>query len=186
MAEVIAFFDAGRFNWIRKTLSECSVIMSVIVPLLRCRRVWSWFRCCRWTRAWFRCCRSRLGCGFPDSAAGAQAGDFSGAETEIFENLFVVLAEIRRAFRRHFADTMHLNRTADRGGQLAARAFKRNHDVIQPQLRIADDLLWTANRAERDVDAIKDLVPIGHRLSAEDFVENGRELGHVRHQLCRI
>src|SRR6185436_5374799 len=61
--------------------------------LLGGRRGWSWFRCCRWIRAWFRCCRNGLG-GFRNDAAGIQAGDFSRAETELFENLFVVLAEI--------------------------------------------------------------------------------------------
>src|SRR5258707_6816254 len=94
MADVIAFFDAGRFSWTRNTLSERSVTMSVILHLRCLHRRLVWFRCCRRTGAWFRCCRSRLGCGFPDSAAGAQAGDFSRAETDLFEYLFVVLAEI--------------------------------------------------------------------------------------------
>src|SRR5438876_7645432 len=131
--------------------------------LLCGRRGWSWFRCCRWTHAWFRCCRNWL-CGLRNDAAGIQAGDFRRAESELFENLFVVLAEFRRAFRRHFADTMHLNRTADRRAQLAARAFERHDDIIQSQLWIGDDFLRPTHSAERDVNAIEDFVPMRHRL----------------------
>ena len=40
MAEVIAFFDAGRFSWTRKTLSERSVTMSLMVsPPMRSPRL---------------------------------------------------------------------------------------------------------------------------------------------------
>ena len=40
MADVIAFFDAGRFSWTRKTLSERSVTMSLMVsPLMRSPRL---------------------------------------------------------------------------------------------------------------------------------------------------
>src|SRR6266576_2913271 len=129
-------------------LSERSVTMLLMVHLLSCRHGWSWFRCCCWTCAWFRCCRTRLGRGFADSPAGAQAGDFVSIESEFIEYFLVVFAEFRCAFRRHFGDTLYLHRTADRGGQLATCAFERNDDVIYPQLRIVDDLLRAANRAE--------------------------------------
>src|SRR6266403_171128 len=112
---------------------------------------------------WFRCTRNWL-CGLRNDAAGTQAGDFSRAETELFENLFVVLAEIRRAFRWHFADTMHLNRTADRRAQLAACSLDRHDDVIQSQLWIGDDFLLPTHSAVRDVNAIEDFVPMRHRL----------------------
>ena len=78
---------------------------------------------------------------------------------------------------------MHLNRTADRGGQLAACAFERNDDVIQPQLRIVYDFLWSTDGAEGDMNALVDVIPIIHRLRTEDFIENFGQLRHVLYQL---
>ncbi len=81
---------------------------------------------------------------------------------------------------------MHLDRAADRRGQLAPGAFERNYDVIRPKLRIVDHLLRPAYGPERDVDAIEDLVPMRHRLRPEDLVEDRGELGHIGHQLRRL
>src|SRR5947208_440666 len=97
-------------------------------------------------------------------AARAQALDVTGAEAQLSENLLIVLSERRRAPCRHFGDAMHLNRAADRRRQLAAGAFERNDDVIGAQLRIVDHLLRPLHDAERDVNAIEDLVPMRHRL----------------------
>src|SRR5262249_3230929 len=124
--------------------------------------------------------------GLRDGPARAQTIDILRAEPELRENLLVVLSQLRGASCRHLADAMHLNRAADRRGQLAAGAFERNDDVIRTQLRIVDDLLRPAHGAEGDVDAVEDLVPMSHRLRAEDVIENGRQLGHVLHQLGRI
>ena len=55
-----------------------------------------------------------------------------------------------------------------------------------PQLRIIDDFLRPAHGAERDMNAAEDLVPVRHRLRAEDVVENGGQLRHVLNQLGRI
>src|SRR4030095_7382266 len=137
MADVIAFFTAGRFNWTRKMLPERSVTMSVIPHLLCLHRWVVWFRCRRRTIAWLRCPRGGPAC-LSDRAARAQLLNCLRVESQFFENLFVVFADFRRAFRRHFRHTVHLDRTADRGSQLAARALKRNDNVIQPQLRIVD------------------------------------------------
>src|SRR5215813_4175878 len=104
----------------------------------------------------------------------------------VMEDLFGVFAEVGRAPCRHLGDAMHLNRAADRRGQLAAGAFERNHDVICRQLGIVDHLLWPAHGAERDVHVAENLIPMLHRLRGENFIEDGRELWHVRHQLCRI
>src|SRR5437588_5228028 len=90
MADVIAFFFSGRFNWIRKICPERSVIMSLILGCL-CR--------CDW---------------FPDDAARAQALDFFRVEPEFLETFVVVFAKIGRAPCRYFCDAVHLNRTADR------------------------------------------------------------------------
>ena len=81
---------------------------------------------------------------------------------------------------------MHLNRTADGRGQFAAGSFERNDDVIRSQLRIIDDFLRLTHGAEGDVNAIEDLVPMRHRLRAEDLIQNRGQLRHVRHQLRRI
>jgi len=79
----------------------------------------------------------------------------------------------------HFGNAMHLNRTADRGGQFAAGASSGTTTSFAPQLRIVDHILRVAHGAERDVDAIEDLVPMRHRLRAEDLVEDRRQLGRV-------
>ena len=97
-----------------------------------------------------------------------------------------MLSKFGSAPGRHFRDAMHINWTADRRGQLAAGAFERNDDIVRAQLRIIDHLFRPAHCAERHVDSIEDRVPVRHRLRAEDFVENGRELRHVRDQLRRI
>src|SRR5258708_817911 len=185
IADVMAFCDGGRFNWTLKMLPERSVTMSVIHHLLCLHRRLVWFRCGRRALAWLRCRRGGLGW-FPDRAARAQALNCLRVEPQFFENLLVVFADFRRAFRRHFRHTVHLDRTADRGSQLAARALERNDDVIQPQLRVVDHLLWPADGAKRDVDVAEDLGPMGHRLRAENFVEDGRELRHLCDQLGGI
>src|SRR5260370_5570202 len=92
---------------------------------------------------------------FGHGAARVQSVDFSRAEPELLENSLIVFAKGRGALCRHFSDAMHLNGTADRGGQLAARTFERNDDVIQAQLRIVDDFLWPAHGAECDVNPIE-------------------------------
>src|SRR6185369_8561836 len=96
---------------------------------------------------------------------------------------FIVLAKFRSAFCSYLVDAMYLNRTADRRRQLLAGSFKRNDDVIRSQLWIVDDFLRVAHSTERHVDAIEDLVPMRHRLRAKHFIENGRQLRHVRHQV---
>jgi hypothetical protein len=60
---------------------------------------------------------------------------------------------------------------------VVASAIQRNDDVIRAQLRIVDHLFRPAHSAERDVDATENVVPMRHRLRAEDFVENGRQPG---------
>src|SRR5262245_48509957 len=97
-------------------------------------------------------------------AARAQAVDFVRIETELAENLLAVLSETRSAPRRHFRDTVHLDRTADCRRQLAACAVERDDDVVRPQLRIVDHLLRPANGAKRNVDAAEHLVPVRHWL----------------------
>src|SRR5712692_2489299 len=99
-----------------------SVTISSIVCLL----------CCVLFRLW-------------NGAARAQAVDFSRIESELPEQLLVVLSDLRSAPCWHFRDAMHLNRAADRRGELAAGAFERNDDRVRPQLRIVDHLLRSAN-----------------------------------------
>ena len=121
-----------------------------------------------------------------DRAARAEALDLLRVETELLEDLVVVLSEIRTPFCRYFGDALYLDGTADRGGHLAAGAFDRNDDLVRSQLRIVDHFLRPAHGAERDMDGAENLGPMRHRLRAEDLVENGGQLGHVRPQLRRI
>src|SRR5207249_8068549 len=103
-----------------------------------------------------------------DGTARAEALDFGDTEPELFENLFVVFADFRGALGRHFRDAMHLNRAADRELQFSARSFERNDDVIRSQLWIFNDFLRAAHGTERDMNAVKDLIPVRHRLQAKD------------------
>src|ERR1700754_697707 len=114
--------------------------------------------------------------GLRDGPARTQTVDVSRAESELPENLLVVFSNPRRALRGHLGDAMHLKRAADRGRQLAAGAFKRNDDVIGPELGIVDHLLRSAHRSERHVNAVEHLVPMFHRLATEDIVKDRREL----------
>src|SRR6266852_5581575 len=106
---------------------------------------------------------SRRRLGFWDGAARTQAVDVCRVEPQLLENLLVVLSELRGALCGHFGDAMHLNRTADRRGQLAAGTVERNDDVVQPQLWIGDHLLRPVHGAERDADAVEYLLPMRHR-----------------------
>src|SRR3984885_5724237 len=139
---------------------------------------------CRWGMASLG--RRRALLRFRNGAARAQAVDFSDAEPELLENLVVVFSKRRSALRSNFRHAVHLNGAADRRGQFAACAFKRNDDLIRSQLRIVDNFLWPADDAEGDVNAIEGVIPMRHRLRAEDFVENRGQLGHVLRQLGRI
>jgi hypothetical protein len=116
-------------------------------------------------------------------AARTEAVDFGGGEPELLENLLVLFSKRRSALRSHFRHALHLNGAADRRGQFAACAFERNDDLIRTQLRIVDDFLWPAHDAEGDVNIIEGVVPMRHRLRAEDFVKNSGQLRHVQRQL---
>src|SRR5207245_4080830 len=86
-----------------------------------------------------------------DGPGRAQSVDLSRAEPELLEHVLSVFSKCRCASCRHFRDAMHLKRTADRRGELAAGSVERNDDVIRPQLRILDDFLWPSHGAERHV-----------------------------------
>src|SRR5216683_5669928 len=165
--DVIAFLRDGRFNSTRRMPSERSVMISSTVYLV-----------CRTLRG------ALLAIG--NGGTGVQAVDFDGAETELLQDLVVVLADVRRPPGWRLGDAVHLDRTADGRGELAARPFEGHDDLVRPELRIVDHLLRPAYGAECDVDAIERLMPVRHRLSGKDLVENGGELRHVRQQLRRI
>src|SRR5215470_10501388 len=168
MADVIAFFWAGRLSWTRRMPSVRSVIMSLMV--------------CSFSLS----VRPALGVflGFSHGAACTQALDAVRVKPQLLEELIGVLAEPGRAPRRHLGDAMHLDWAADRRGELAARAFERNDDVVRLELRVVDDFLRLAHGPDRE--AAEHLVPMRHWLSAEDLVENGDEFVPVRHELRGI
>src|SRR6201998_4036426 len=188
MAEVIAFRLAGRFNWTRRMLPECSVTISAIVkvPVLLVN-----FTASRGSGAAHAApdCAvtlSRMFICFRNGTALMQTVDFGRTESELPENLLVVFSDLWGALRGHLGDAMHLKRAADRGRQLAAGTFERNDDVVRPELGIVDHLLWSSHRAKRHVNAVEHLVPMRHRRGTEDLVEDRRELRHIRHQLRRV
>src|SRR5882724_1308398 len=85
-------------------------------------------------------------------------------EPEFGQNLLVVFANFRGALGRHFLDIVHLNRTADRRGQLAPSTFKRNDDIVCLKLWILNDLARRAHDSVRDVGSVEDFAPVRHRL----------------------
>src|SRR6516164_4099119 len=97
MLDVIAFFWAGRLSWTRRMPSVRSVIMSLMVfSFLSIRPV------------------SGVFLDFRHGAACAQVLDAFGVKSQLLEDLVGVLAEVGRTPRRHFGDTVQLNRAADR------------------------------------------------------------------------
>src|SRR4029077_18403960 len=118
--------------------------------------------------------RERLGAG--EGSAGTQAIHRLRVEAELLEDLFVMFAELRGTRGRDFGHVVHLNRTADRGAQVAARALEGNHDVVRPELRILDDVTRRLDDAERDVRLVEDLLPVRHRLGGKELVQNRGEL----------
>src|SRR5580658_4582968 len=97
-----------------------------------------------------------------------------------------MFANSRRAPGRHLSNTVYLNRTADGGGQLLARSFERNDDVIRSQLRIIHDFLRFAHGTEWDVDTVEYLIPMRHWLRTKDLIEQCRQLRTVLRQLRGI
>src|SRR5258707_2026667 len=146
MADVIAFFFAGRLSCTCRMPSDLSVIMSLIFHLL-------W----QFGRNLSDGCYGALLC-FRHCAARVQALDFGRAETELVENLFVVLSNCRGTPGRHLNHAVNLDWAADCRRQLAAGYFERDHNVIRPQLRIVDDFLWAPDGAAADMYAVEDFV----------------------------
>src|SRR5258708_21393711 len=97
MPDVIAFFRDGRFNSTRRMPSERSVMISSMVCLV-CKTL--------------RCAPLAI----RNGGTGVQALDVGGAETELLQDLVVVLADVRRPPGWHLGDPVHLDRTADAPG----------------------------------------------------------------------
>ena len=147
MASNIPHLVGMRVDAIRQSMPVCAVlIVSVLVPSIALETLRRAFLC------------------FRNGAALAQAVDFARAEAQLLENRLVVLAKCRGALCRDFRNAMHIDGAADRRGELAARPFERNDDVVRAQLGIVDDFFRSAHDAERDVDAVEDLAPMRHRL----------------------
>src|SRR5438046_6437678 len=90
----------------------------------------------------------------------AEAGDLLRCEPNLTENLVVVLADLRGAFRGYFRHVLHRYRAADRPIELPARALERHDHAVRPELRIVDDAPWFAHDAVRDVRLVQDLLPV--------------------------
>src|SRR5438093_5720727 len=99
MADVIAFFFAGRLSCTRRMLPDFSVIMSLILYLL-----WQFERNLYNSRY-------RLSFCFRDGAARAQGLDIGRTKPKLLENLFVVFSKSWGPRGGHFVDAMHLNGT---------------------------------------------------------------------------
>src|SRR6185295_20275662 len=85
IAEVIAFFFAGRLTVTRRIFPVRSVIMSLMIHLFTLAAPHlSSYR----TRARFRSSRRRLRLRFAQHSARAEAGDFVGVETEFAKHFF--------------------------------------------------------------------------------------------------
>src|SRR5712671_3133028 len=187
MADVIAFRFVGRLNWTRRMLPVCSVTISSIVEFPICLVNFTANRGSgRLRRPDSVVTLNRMFLCLWNGTAGTQTIDFGRAKSELPENLLVVFSNLRGALRGHLGDAMDLKRAGDGGRQLAAGTIERNDDVVRLELGILDHLLRPTHRSERHVNAIEHLVPMCHRLGTEDFVEDRRQLRHIRHQLRRI
>src|ERR1700693_1317623 len=67
---------------------------------------------------------------FRNGAALAQAVDFARAKAQLIENRLVVLSKCRSTLGRDCRHAMHIYGAANRRGELAARPFERNDDVV--------------------------------------------------------
>src|SRR5215469_17888082 len=114
---------------------------------------------------------------FRHGAACVQGIDALRVKSQVMEDLLGVFAEVGRAAGWYFGDAMHLDRAADRRGELAAGALERNDDVVRLELRVIDDFLRPAHRPDRE--ALERLVPMRHWLRAEGLVENRDEFAPV-------
>src|SRR4051812_38444193 len=83
--------------------------------------------------------------GLTDDSARTEAFDLLRVEAELLEDFFVVFADLGRSLRRHLCDTVNLQGTADGGLQRSTSAFERYDNVIDPELRIVDDLAGRAH-----------------------------------------
>src|SRR5580692_11167275 len=111
-----------------------------------------------------------LGLRFRDGAARPQVADFLCVEAELLENLFVVLSDFGGAPCGDINNASYLNWTADGRLQLTARAFERDDDVVEAQLRVVYHLLRLTHGAEGDVGFIEHFVPMRHRVLGEDLI----------------
>src|SRR5580698_8679264 len=120
-----------------------------------------------------------------NSATCAQRLYFARVESQLLEDLVIVLSNLWSALGGYLLDTMHLKWATDGGCELSTRAIKRNDDVVCRKLWIVDDFPRVAHCAERHMDALEYFVPILHRLRAKHLVQDGRKLWHVLHHLRR-
>src|SRR5438552_1697487 len=102
--------------------------------------------------------------GVRDGAAGAQVVDLVSGESQLFQHLFAVFANLRGPLCRYLSDTVHLHRTADRELQISSGTLQRNDDVVLPELRVADDFTRRPHDAECDLRTLEDFAPMRHRL----------------------
>src|SRR5271154_2826588 len=101
-------------------LAERSVIISSIVN--SCSDLMDRFPRLRPLRRAFLC--------FRNGAALAQAVDFARAKAQFLENRLVVFSKSWGPLGRDFRNAVHIDRTADRRGELATRSFQGAADVV--------------------------------------------------------
>src|ERR1700749_4220491 len=82
-------------------------------------------------------------------AAGAQFPDFVRIESQLLEDIVVVLSDFGRTLCGNLGYAPHLDWAADGRGQFAARTVEGNDNLVGAQLRIVDALLRPADRAKR-------------------------------------
>ena len=99
-----------------------------------------------------------------DRAAGTELGNFVAGEAKLFQHLFVVLADFRRAPGGHFSNIVYLDGTADCELQISAGTLDRHDDSIRLKLRIFGDFARGVNNTECKVTLFEDFLPVRYRL----------------------
>src|SRR5258706_205562 len=114
-----------------------------------------------------------------DRAGRLQALDLAGVESQLLQDLVVVLTEVGRTPRRHLRRLRDRHRAVHRVTGRGAAVVDAHHDVVREELRILDDLLGDLHDAVGQPRPVEHRLPVRERARAEEAVELDDERGGV-------
>ncbi len=110
-----------------------------------------------------------------DHAKAAQPRDIVGGVAGLAQHRFVVLADRRRAPRRHLVLAVDMERRHDRQALAVAERHQR---AGMAHLRVVQRLVHRRDDAEGDADAVQDRAPFGQIAPGENLIQD-------QHQFAR-